>query len=655
MTPLSSIPQDGASHFQLHFYGAALRLRERVSDDRHAFLRDYCAEPDAAGLGQPAAWDAAVAEWERGGVLALQRLAAAAGLGAAGLHALFLVGLVDEDARFGAIFEQYTGHQRPTAGLLHSWWPQMRPALRRLAEAGLVEATDAESPRADSPLRVAAVAWDAIRGDPPGRLAAWVRHRPRDALHELDALIVDPHLRDALIRAPAVLAGGAAHAIVVRGPAAGGRRTMLGAIARAAGLGMLEVSTLGADDPRWRVLGALATLLHAMPVVILDVPAGDTFDVPPLDAWPGPLGVVLGRCGGVDGAGLEQAVTLELGVPGLEERARHWTAALGAGSGLAAADLAVRFRMTGGNIRRTAQLARAAAALAGRDRPAPEDVLRGARAQQARLLDTLATRVPTVSGWDRVAVRSETMRELRLLEVRCRHRERLAATVGAAAGEDLTAGVRALLTGPSGTGKTLAARTLAGVLGVDLYRIDLATVVNKYLGETEKNLDRLFSRAEESDAALLLDEGDALMTRRTDVQTSNDRYANLETNFLLQRLESFDGIVLVTTNAADRIDDAFRRRMDVVVDFGLPDELERWSIWRLHLPERHEVEDALIEELAVRCSLSGGQMRNAVLHASLLALDDGGTIASEHLDTAVRREYQQAGQVCPLAAEVPVA
>jgi SpoVK/Ycf46/Vps4 family AAA+-type ATPase len=320
-----------------------------------------------------------------------------------------------------------------------------------------------------------------------------------------------------------------------------------------------------------------------------------------------------------------------------------------------AADLGVRFRMTGGNIRRTAQLARAEAALAGREQPVAEDVMRGARAQQARLLDTLAARVPTVIDWDRVAVRPETMRELRLLEVRCRHRERIATAVGAAASQDLTAGVRALLTGPSGTGKTLAARTLAGVLGVDLYRIDLSTVVNKYLGETEKNLDRLFSRAEESDAALLLDEGDALMTRRTDVQTSNDRYANLETNFLLQRLESFDGIVLITTNAADRIDDAFRRRMDVVIDFGLPDELERWSIWRLHLPDSHAVGDDLVEELAVRCALSGGQMRNAVLHASLLALQDGGTICSEHLEAAVRREYQQAGQVCPLAAEVPIA
>src|SRR5262249_43567362 len=145
--------------------------------------------------------------------------------------------------------------------------------------------------------------------------------------------------------------------------------------------------------------------------------------------------------------------------------------------------------------------------------------------------------------------------------------------------EALGTGVRALLTGPSGTGKTLAARVLAARLELDLYRLDLATVVNKYIGETEKNLSRVFARAEELDVALLLDEGDALLTQRTDVQTSHDRYANLETNYLLQRLETFEGILIVTTNAADRIDSAFQRRMDVVIEFRAPDAAERLEIW----------------------------------------------------------------------------
>jgi hypothetical protein len=653
MTPLRSIPRTAAAHFRLQFYGAALRLRERAGESQFAFLADYCAEPDAGGLGEPAAWEAALADWEAGAPLPLTRLAAAGGLSRDAVNALFVIGLPDEDARFGAIFETFTGHPRPTAGLLHAWWPGTRAGLRRLAALGLAEASEPDVPRADSPLRVPPVVWDAIRGDAPdGASPSWLRHRTADELTPLADLILPPPIHAAVRRAPAVLAGGQADAIVVRGPAAGGRRTVVGAIARATGRGLLELSGLSDRDPRWRAAGALATLLDAVPAVILDPAPGETAHVPSVDGGRGPLGIVLGRRGGVAGPGVERAVTLALDVPAAAERERHWAAALGPHAD--APGLATRYRMTGGNIRRAATLARAEAALAGRPEPGADDVAMGARTLHGRLLDTLATRVATDDDWDRVAVRPETMRELRLLEARCRHRERVGATVGPSAAADATAGVRALLTGASGTGKTLAARTLAGVLGIDLYRIDLATVVNKYLGETEKNLDRLFSHAEEADAALLLDEGDALMTRRTDVQTSNDRYANLETNFLLQRLESFEGILLVTSNAGDRIDDAFRRRMDVVVDFGLPDELERWAIWNLHLPPEHAVADELLGELATRCALTGGQMRNAVLHASLLALEGPGVILTEHLEAAVRREYAKTGQVCPLVAEVRV-
>jgi SpoVK/Ycf46/Vps4 family AAA+-type ATPase len=205
-----------------------------------------------------------------------------------------------------------------------------------------------------------------------------------------------------------------------------------------------------------------------------------------------------------------------------------------------------------------------------------------------------------------------------------------------------------LLSGPSGTGKTLAARLLASTLQMDLYRVDLSAVVNKYIGETEKTLNLVLSRAEELDVILLLDEGDALLTQRTGVQSSNDRYANLETNFLLQRLESFDGILLVTTNAAERIDSAFQRRMDIVINFSPPTPPERWAIWQLHLPPTHTVDFSLLEEVAARCAMTGGQIKNASLHASLLALEDGGIVTSTMVEAAIEREYRKAGGVCPL-------
>jgi SpoVK/Ycf46/Vps4 family AAA+-type ATPase len=184
---------------------------------------------------------------------------------------------------------------------------------------------------------------------------------------------------------------------------------------------------------------------------------------------------------------------------------------------------------------------------------------------------------------------------------------------------------------------------------MDLYRVDLGAVVNKYIGETEKNLHRVLSRAEELDVILLLDEGDALLGNRTEVKSSNDRYANLETNYLLQRLENYQGIVVVTTNAGQNIDSAFQRRMDVVVHFVPPSLQERWAIWQLHLPRDHVVDSLYLEQVATRCAMTGGQIRNAALHATLLAVDDGSRVVTHcHVEQAIQSEYRKAGALCPL-------
>jgi hypothetical protein len=384
-------------------------------------------------------------------------------------------------------------------------------------------------------------------------------------------------------------------------------------------------------------------------VFVLEPAPGESVEVPALSCAVPWRGVVLGARGGCRGLEGGRGVVLTLAPPDAAARATLWSRASPGLAPEAAQELGSRFRMTSGAVAALARAALAQARLASRDAPCAAD-LAGARETLERgELETLASRLPAAGHWGAIVAAPETRAELLLLESRCRHRERLA-QCAALAPAPAGPGVRALLKGPSGTGKTLAARLLAAALEMDLYRVDLSAVVNKYIGETEKHLARLFDRAEELDAILLFDEGDALFGKRTGVQSSNDRYANLQTNFLLQRIESHQGIVLVTTNLGDAMDGAFQRRMDVVVEFGLPDAAERLAIWRLHLPPQHRVPEAFLEEVAWRCTLSGGQIRNAVSHAGLLALSTGVAVGSGELAAAVEREYRKAGGASPLRA-----
>jgi hypothetical protein len=647
--PFDSLPHTPAEHFRLHFYAGVIALRSELPPELQVqALEPYEAGIEAAGGGDPARWAAEIDAWEQDtrDRLPLRDLREAGGLQHGDLVLLFLIGLAEEDPRFSELFEQLqgSGHPRPTLGLLKALSRRIdvRPSLRRLRALGLVDVVNAGEPRLEWALTVAPAVWDALRGEADPELGTWARVRGPQELPLAADLILSPELAQTLERAPQALAGADARTLIVRGRESSGRRTVAAAVARAMGRGAIEVS--GPPDAHWSVLGSLATLLDAMPIATIELGPGETVDLPALAGYDGPRAVALGLHGGVTGA-VDGALTVTLGLPAASERWRHWAEAIGSPP---SDQVVVQYRMTAGNIRRTAALARAQAALAGRLVPAVDDVQLAARALQGQLLDSLAERLPPADRWEGLAVRAETARELELLERRCVERERLAQTGGPALCGQLGTGVRALFTGPSGTGKTLAARVLAGRVALDAYRLNLAAVVNKYLGETEKNLERAFAHAEGANAVLLLDEGDALLTQRTSVQTANDRYANLETNYLLQRLETFEGILLVTTNAGDRIDSAFRRRMDVIIDFRAPEPLERLRILDLHLPPDHFVDQDTLETIAIRCDLTGGQLRNAVLHAELLGLEAGEPVDPPMLEEAVRREYRKTGAMCPL-------
>jgi SpoVK/Ycf46/Vps4 family AAA+-type ATPase len=318
---------------------------------------------------------------------------------------------------------------------------------------------------------------------------------------------------------------------------------------------------------------------------------------------------------------------------------------------LLAADLAQRFRLTSGNIVRAAADAAIRAELVGLSGIGLEQVELAVRGLQDSRLEAVARRVEPLGVAECVSLDEIAMEEMAALTSRCRHRERLAADSPVTAG---SVGVRALFAGASGTGKTLTARWLARELGKDIYRLDLAASVSKYIGETEKVLDRAFAAAEDLDCILLIDEGDALMARRTDISNANDRYANLETNFLLQRMESFAGILVVTTNAAERIDKAFSRRMDVIVQFRPPDDARRYEILDYQLGP-HRASDALIQEIACRCPLTGGQLRNVAQHARLLALNADVPVGDDQLRAALLREYRKIDAHCPLKPHLAVA
>jgi SpoVK/Ycf46/Vps4 family AAA+-type ATPase len=206
--------------------------------------------------------------------------------------------------------------------------------------------------------------------------------------------------------------------------------------------------------------------------------------------------------------------------------------------------------------------------------------------------------------------------------------------------------VSAILSGPPGTGKTMVAQLLAHELGYDLYRIDLAQVVNKYIGETEKNLGRIFEEAESSHAVLFFDEADALFSKRTDVKSSNDRYANLEVNYLLQRMETFDGVTLLATNLEQGIDVAFKRRVRFSILFELPEEPERKKLWISMFPPRVPLAPNIDwDMIAKRFEMAGGYIKKAALRAALIAAETRRPITTADLLEAARQEYREMGRI----------
>lgn len=253
-------------------------------------------------------------------------------------------------------------------------------------------------------------------------------------------------------------------------------------------------------------------------------------------------------------------------------------------------------------------------------------------------LEDLAQRIPATSTWADLVLPDTQRQILHDVAAHLRQRAKVYTQWGFAAKSHRGLGISALFAGPSGTGKTTAAEVLAGELNLDLYRIDLSAVVSKYIGETEKNLRRIFDAAEVGGVILLFDEADSLFGKRSDVKDSHDRYANMEVSYLLQRIEAYQGLAILTTNLKNSIDTAFLRRLRFVVQFPFPDAAQRTEIWRRMFPTHTPTQDLDFKKLA-KLSVAGGNIRNIALNAAFIAADANEPVQMKHLLQAAQGEY----------------
>jgi hypothetical protein len=392
----------------------------------------------------------------------------------------------------------------------------------------------------------------------------------------------------------------------------------------------------------WLVLNGL------IPVFAQWLVPGERKTVPAIPGFFGPLILLTGPEGEFesDDRGI---IDWRLEIPSAAERTELWTTAIG--DPALANRLALAHRHAAGRIATLA--AKAQEDCAARDSNGNGTSISFAQIRAVSRrgdsvgLGALAELISDEVG-DEALVANATLRhELESLVTRCQLREDFPHSLGPSIQARYRPSVRALFVGPSGTGKTLAVAWLATRLGIPLFRVDLSAVTSKYIGETEKNLSQLLARAEQNEVLLLFDEADSLFGKRTDIHEANDRFANAQTNYLLQRMESYDGITILTSNGRGRFDDAFSRRFDAILSFPLPGPEERRSLWLAHLGPEHNVNNGQLNLLSAVAELTGGQIRNAVLRAAVDAAQNGKGIQYCHLLAGVASEFRKMSRQLP--------
>jgi hypothetical protein len=599
----------------------------------------------------PSAEAAADQAEQRGEPVRLRGLARAFWLTPLDVEILLIAAIPDLDPRFETLYGYLNDdvtRRRPTAGLALRLCglPAADAAARaRLAATaplragGLLLMDEQDRPYLNRPLRVPDRVTGHLLGDdtPDPRLADLLRPVPASP-------VGDP--------VPLARAFAAGCCLAYLREEQGGAGAALAAGALAGAALDLDLTALAADPaPTAAIRDAVREArlvgagLVAGPVDVLAREHPDLLRQLTAAAVPGTPVVVVGRCPW--DANWSAAPPLLLPAPRVEPAARAalWTAAYGSVPDLDVDLLLAPYLLSPDQVTRAARSAAQQSTVDGGALTA-DHVRRGARAQNAAGLDRLARRIEPSVGWPDLVLPPDALAQLRELAARARHRDRVLGEWNMRPGGGRGRGVAALFAGDSGTGKTMSAEVVAADLGLDLYTVDLASVVDKYVGETEKNLERIFTEAAGVNGVLLFDEADAIFGKRSEVRDAHDRYANIESAYLLQRMESFDGLAILATNLRANLDDAFTRRLDLVIDFPMPDPDHRRALWDRCLPPTlPRTDDLDLDFCAHAFDLAGGNIRSIAVTAAYFAAESGRPLAMPGLIRAIQREYQKLGRL----------
>jgi len=526
---------------------------------------------------------------------------------------------------------------------------------RPLRRYGLIRVGAGDRPFASltvDPLVVRYIANQPAEGEPDQYLTV------RPSTRELEELEIP---RAGIIRAVRFLSSareGEPARIVVRGRSGSGRHTFLASLAARAGrdLGVIDLATVPRDAGilaavleavlRRALLRGLIPCVDGLEVVSADDPDMRTQVQAVLRNHPGPIAL---RMPSETQVILDPGYLLvDLPVRNERERGESWATAL-ARHQIDLPDtseLAARYRVGPGIIDRVcAEVSKRPerpTEAAGWMKQLDETV----RQHLENKLGKTASRVHRLASWADIVLPEDIIDSLLELTARVRHRKTVYEQWGFDKSITTARGITALFQGSPGTGKTMVAGVIARDLGLEVYRVDVSRITSKWIGETEKNLGALFDAAEDGQVMLLFDEADSLFAKRTEVKSSVDRYANMEVNYLLQRLDSFEGIAILTTNFGNSIDSAFKRRLTYRVTFPFPDEEMREQLWKSLIPSQVPTSGKLdFANLAQRFRLSGGYIRNAALRGAFLAAEEGVALTHEHLERAIRMEFREIGKL----------